>query len=128
MTMTEGTVGRSLRWLLAALAAASGVVHLAFAGEHMDVTWAHGTFFAVVGWAQLALAVAFVVRPDRRVLAAAVALSTAVVAAWVVSRTVGVPFGPDAGEAEPVALADALVTGFEVVLGLVVLVASGHVR
>ena len=33
MTMTEGTVGRSLRWLLAALAAASGVVHLAVAGD-----------------------------------------------------------------------------------------------
>jgi hypothetical protein len=122
MTTTEGTAGPWLRWLLAVLAAAAGVIHLAFAGEHFDVTWGHGAFFAVVGWAQLALAATLVLRPSRGVLAAGAGLSLAVVAAWLVSRVAGVPFGPGAGEPEPVGLADALATGFEVALAVLALV------
>src|SRR5256885_1254726 len=48
MTTNERTVGRYLRWLLAALSLGAGVIHFAVSGEHYDVSWAHGTFFAVV--------------------------------------------------------------------------------
>ena len=132
MTTTEETAGRgphappavqAVPAGLAVLAAAAGVIHLASAGEHADVTWAHGTFFGVVGWAQLALAAALVLRPGRRVLAAGAGLSLVVAAVWAVSRVTGVPFGPGAGEPEPVGLADALATGFEVVLAAVALAA-----
>ena len=50
MTTNERTVGRYLRWLLAALSLGAGVIHFAVSGEHYDVSWAHGTFFAVVAW------------------------------------------------------------------------------
>src|SRR5829696_5428365 len=119
MTTAEGTVGGWLRWLLAALSTAAGVIHLAMVGEHFDVTWAHGTFFAVVGWGQLALGAALALRPDRRVLAGSAALGAGVVGVWAVSRLWGVPVGPHAGTPEPVGLADALSTGFELVIVVV---------
>jgi hypothetical protein len=128
MTTAEGTTGRWLCWMLALLSAAAGVIHLASAGEHFDVTWAHGAFFAVVGWLQVVVAAALVLRPGRRVVALGAALSAGVIATWAVSRTVGVPFGPGAGEPEPVELADAVATACELVflvVGLAVVARPG---
>lgn len=121
MTTTEGTLGRYLRGLLAALATGAGVIHLAMAGEHFDVSAAHGGFFAAVGWLQLAWAVALVVRPERRIVLAGAALSVAVLGVWAVSRLWGVPVGPGAGEPEPVDLADGLASGFEAAIALICL-------
>jgi hypothetical protein len=120
--VTEAIVGRYLRWFLALLSAGCGLVHFAVGGDHFDVSWMHGTFFAVVGWAQLAWAVAIVVAPTRQVLAAGVALNGLTLVVWAVSRTTGMPLGPDAGVAEPVAFADAMVSTFEAVIVAVSLV------
>jgi hypothetical protein len=108
-----GTVGRYLRWLLAAFSVGAGVVHLAVSGEHYDVSWLHGTFFAIVGWLQIAWAVGIVLRPARRLLVAGVVLNAGVISVWVMSRIWGVPVGPDAWTPEAVGLADALSTGLE---------------
>ncbi len=117
MPATEAVVGRYLRWFLAVLSAACGLVHFAMAGEHFDVSWMHGSFFAVVGWLQLAWAVAVVVRPEeRRLLLAGVVLNGGTLAVWALSRTVGLPVGDDAGVAEPVAFADAMTSAFEAVV------------
>jgi hypothetical protein len=118
MTTSDGTVGRYLHWLLVALSLGAGVIHFAASGEHFDVGWRHGTFFAVTAWFQLSWAVAIMVRPARRVLAVGAAANLVVIATWAMSRIWGVPVGPGAWEPEPVALADALATGFEV--GIVV--------
>jgi hypothetical protein len=75
MTTNERTVGRYLRWLLAALSVGAGVIHFAVSGGHFDVGWTHGAFFAVVAWLQLAWAVGVILRPTRRLLAAGVALT-----------------------------------------------------
>lgn len=118
MPANEAVVGRYLRWFLAVVAAACALVHFAAAGDHFDVGWAHGGFFAAAGWLQLVWAVALVARPEeRRLLSAGVVLHGGIVVVWAVSRTVGVPFGDGAG-AEAVGFADALVTAFEVVLVL----------
>jgi hypothetical protein len=107
-------VGRYLRWFLAVLSAACGLIHFAAAGEHFDVSWMHGTFFAVVGWLQLAWGVAVVVRPDeRRLLQAGIVLHGGTLVVWALSRAVGLPVGHDAGVAEPVAFADAMTSAFE---------------
>jgi hypothetical protein len=118
MTTHDGTVGRYLGWFLAALSLGAGGIHFAVAGGHFDVSWWHGTFFAVVGWLQLSWAVAVIVTPTRRLLVLGALGNTAVVATWAVSRLWGVPVGPDAWTREPVSFADALATGFEV--GIVV--------
>jgi hypothetical protein len=114
MTTNDGTVGRYLNRLLVALALGAGVIHFAYSGEHFDVGWAHGTFFAVVAWFQLSWAVAVVARPTRRLLAIGAAGNALVIGTWVVSRIWGVPVGPNAWESESVSLADALATALEV--------------
>jgi hypothetical protein len=125
MTTNERTVGRYLRWLLAALSAGAGVIHFAVSGGHFDIGWTHGAFFAVVAWLQLAWAAGVVLRPTRRLLAAGVILNAGIIGVWIMSRVWGVPIGPEAWTPEPVSLADALSSGFEagiVLLSLAVLV------
>jgi hypothetical protein len=125
MTTNERTVGRYLRWLLAALSAGAGVIHFAVSGGHFDLDWTHGAFFAVVAWLQLAWAVGVVLHPTRRLLTAGVVLNAGIIGVWAMSRIWGVPIGPEAWTPEPVSLADALSSGFEagiVVLSLAVLV------
>lgn len=119
MTTNDGTVGRYLGWFLVALSLGAGVIHFAHAGEHFDLTWYHGTFFAVVAWLQLSWAAAVIVRPTRRLLLLGVLGNLAVIATWVVSRTAGMPFGPTKGESESIALSDGLATGFEVAIVLI---------
>src|SRR5688572_15028400 len=119
MTTNDGTVGRYLGWFLVALSLGAGVIHFAHAGEHFDLTWYHGTFFAVVAWLQLSWAAAIVVKPTRPLLALGALGNAAVVATWIVSRTTGIPFGPTQNVSEDIALADGVSTGFEV--GIVVL-------
>jgi hypothetical protein len=124
MTTNDGTVGRYLGWFLVALSLGSGVIHFAVAGGHFDVSWYHGTFFAVVAWLQLVWATAVIVRPTRRLLGLAALGNSAIIVTWFVSRVWGLPVGPETWEREPVSLADALATGFEagiVVLALAVL-------
>jgi hypothetical protein len=125
MTTNERTVGRYLRWFLAALSVGAGFIHFAVSGGHYDLSWMHGTFFAVVAWLQIAWAVGVILRPTRRLLTAGVVLNAGIIGVWAVSRIWGVPVGPDAWTPESVSLADALSTGFEagiVVLSLAVLV------
>jgi hypothetical protein len=119
MTTTDGTIGRYLRWLLVALSLAAGAIHFAESGTHFDVSWMHGTFFAVVAWLQISWGVAFLVAPTRKLLAAAAIGNTIVIGTWLMSRLWGVPVGPDRWTTEPVALADALATGFEAAIVLV---------
>jgi hypothetical protein len=124
MTTTDGTIGRYLRWLLVALSLAAGAIHFAESGSHFDLSWAHGTFFAVVAWLQISWGVAFLVAPTRKLLAAAAVGNSVVIGTWLMSRLWGVPVGPDPWTTEPVALVDALATGFEaaiVVVSLAVL-------
>lgn len=119
MTTNERTVGRYLRWVFAALSLGAGVIHFAVSGEHYELSWTHGTFFAAVAWLQLSFAIAVVLRPTRRLLAAGVVLNTGVLGVWVMSRVWGAPFGPNPWTPEDVGWADALASGFE--LGIVAL-------
>src|SRR5215210_5512333 len=125
MTTNERTVGRYLRWLLAALSLGAGVIHFSVSGEHYSLSWLHGSFFAVIAWLQLAWAVGVILRPSRRLLAAGVLLNAGIVGVWAMDRIWGLPIGPQAWTPEKIALADALSSGFEagiVVISLAVLV------
>ena len=65
-----------------------------------------GQFFALLALFQLVWAPAVLARPTNLVLASGVLLNLGAIALWVVSRTVGAPFGPHAGEPELVQAAD----------------------
>jgi hypothetical protein len=126
MTTNDRTVGRYLRWLLAALSLGAGVIHFAVSGEHYELSWAHGSFFAVVAWLQLSWAVAVVVRPTRWLLTAGALLNAGILGVWAVSRVWGVPIGPDAWTPEAVGWSDALSSVCE--LGIVALALAVLVR
>ena len=104
------------RMLLALLSLAAAVIHVAVLGEHFAEFFAFGVFFAVVAWLQAAWAVRILVASSRRPLWAAVVGNVVVVAVWVMSRTTGLPIGPEPWVPEPAAFLDVFATILELVL------------
>ena len=104
------------------------------APEHFAEYWLFGVFFVAIAWAQVALAGAVIFFPPRRsrrpVFLVGLTVQTAVVVLWVVTRTWGLPVGPDQWTAEPVAAVDAVCTGFEVAaaVGFAVLASGPRTR
>ncbi len=95
---------------------AAGAINIAAA-----TTIAHGSaqnlaFFWGVGVAQLVWGVVALVRAPRWWLTLGALGNAVVVATWVVSRTVGLPFGAFAGDVLPVGFPDTLSTVFEAVV------------
>lgn len=86
--------------------AGAGAVHLAVVPEHLEAWPAAAVFFVALALAQLATAFLALRRPRRAVWLVAVGLSAATLVLWLVSRAVGLPFGPEAGAPEAVGLAD----------------------
>jgi hypothetical protein len=99
---------------LALLSAAAGAIHVAFAPAHMEESWTHGAFFAAVGLFQIGWALAVLTRRSPAVVRSAV-LNIGVIATWLVSRTIGVPFS-DVEGTEAIGFADVTATAFEAVL------------
>jgi len=100
------TIGSYVRWLAAALSAASAAVHYGYAPHHLQEDWAHGWFFVIIATAQLGFAFLVVTRPTRLLWALATLLNVGIVGTWIVSRTSGLPFGPEALRKEAVGTAD----------------------
>ncbi|MEI7592599.1 MAG: hypothetical protein WCK41_05195 [Actinomycetes bacterium] len=103
-----------LRIALACLLVAGGVIHFAMVPAHAGESLVDGLTFAAAGWIQLILAVALVVRPSRRLLGITIVTSLVFVAAWALSRVVGLPYGAHKGIVEPVSSVDLLTVACEV--------------
>jgi hypothetical protein len=101
------------QWLLAALLLGAGAVHLAMAPPHFGESTVEGVGFLVAAWLQVGLGVAVVLWPSRGVMNAVIAVSTACIAAWGVSRIVGLPFGEHSGHAESVTIVDGMTVAME---------------
>src|SRR5215472_5601762 len=97
----------------------AAAIHFAVAPEHFEEYLPYGLLFAGLGLTQLCLALAVLIAPGRRLYAIASAGMVAVIAIWLASRTVGLPFGPDLGKPERVGLTDLLATLIEVIAVLV---------
>jgi hypothetical protein len=112
-----------LRFTVAVASAGAATIHFAVVDQHLEEYWLFGVFFVAVALAQLAWMMAIVSRPTRPLYVVGVLGNALVVVTWVVSRTIGLPLGPQAGAAEPVGVADAVSTAFElvVVIGTVLL-------
>ena len=108
--------------LLVVLAAAAGIIHAKAFIDHAPHYWLYGAFFGVLAYAQVLWAFAVYRRPgDRRWLMPAALVSLAVVGLWIVTRSVGLPFGPWAGRAEPFGITDITASVNELLLaGLIV--------
>lgn len=112
----SGEYGLAPRLLLASLALAAGAVHLAMAPIHAPQSTTEAIAFAVAGWLQILLAIGLVLRPSRELLVGAILLNAAVIVAYIISRTAGLPFGADPNQAESVQGIDLMVTIFEAAL------------
>ena len=112
-----------VRFAVALASAGAATIHFAVIDQHVAEYWLFGVFFVVVALAQLAWVVAVVSNPTRTVYVVGALGNALIAVTWVVSRTTGLPFGPEAGEPEPVGIADVVSTAFElvIVIGAVVL-------
>src|SRR5262245_59713455 len=111
---------------LAVTSLATAGIHFAVMGEHFREYAAYGVFFSLVAWFQALWAIGVVVAPTRPMLTVGLAVNAAVVVIWIVSRTAGLPIGPEPGTAEPAAFLDVLSTILEI--GIVVVTAILLVR
>ena len=121
-------------WLFvsAALSLAAAIIHMVAAQLYFPLWAGYGFFFVAAATTQLALAILLWVypslwddRPRRGLLLAGVLGNVLIVAMWLITRTVGVPAGPNAGEVLPLSLLDllAVIAEIGVIVAVLMLVA-----
>jgi hypothetical protein len=123
-----GWVAQVVRPSVGLLSVGASLIHFAVIGEHYDEDVLAGLFFVGLSIFQLVWALGVVIRPRRWLLAAGIAVNLAAIVIWAVSRTVGLPFGPESGEAIEVGFGDTVSTAFEVliVFGALILWRAGQ--
>jgi hypothetical protein len=103
---------------LALCSAASAAIHSAVAPEHFREAFVYGVFFLAASTLQAGWAVLFVSRPNRTLLVAGGVGNAAVIILWVLTRTVGLPVGPEIWQPESVGALDVMSTLLELALVL----------
>jgi hypothetical protein len=99
----------------AALSLLAALIHLWVTPEHFEEWWGYGAFFLVSAAAQVLYAPIVLLWPARMVLLGGITGNLAIVALYLLTRTVGIPlFGPEAGEVEGFGFVDVCATASEV--------------
>jgi hypothetical protein len=93
---------------LAALSVGAAAIHFAVVFEHFAEYTLYGVFFLAISWAQVIWPVVLLWRPSRLWLWLGLAGNAIVIAVYVASRTVGLPFGPDLHHPEPAGALDVM--------------------
>lgn len=114
----EGWPAQRLQCAASLLAFVAAATHLIAASEHFGQWWAYGAFFLAVAVGQAVLGVLVLSAPGRRALAVGIASSAGLIGIWAVSRTVGVPVGPEGGQVEPAGALDLIAAAAEGALSL----------
>jgi hypothetical protein len=102
-----------VRLALGAAAIGAGVIHLAFAPEHLTEYLPLGIGFLTAGVLQIGWGAAMVALDSRRLLLAGAAGSLLFVGVYIMTRTIGLPLGPDAFKPETFGAADLLCCALE---------------
>jgi hypothetical protein len=103
---TTWSSSASARGLLAITLLGAACIHFAMVPSHAGEWFAEGVAFALAGWLQVVLAALLVVRPSKPVLWITVVSNLVFIGAWVWTRWVGPPFGPEAGVAHEIGFVD----------------------
>ncbi|MEA2137988.1 MAG: hypothetical protein QOG56_1138 [Solirubrobacteraceae bacterium] len=99
------------------LSIAAGLIHAIAMIDHFSHYWLFGVFFLVLTYGQVLWGLALLRgRSSDRGLRLGAFANLAIVAVWLVSRTLGVPFGPNAGDPEPIGPMDVAATLDQLVL------------
>ena len=121
--------GRTVGQLtVASLSVLAGGIHAWVVPEHYQEYWLFGLFFAVIAFLQGAWAAAVVRRPTHLLQSAGAILSAGLLALWALSRTAGVPIGPEPWHTEPAELLDVVAGVAELGIIVVVLTSLGRRR
>jgi len=107
---------------LFALSVLAGVVHLAVVPEHWQEFRLFGIAFLLMAAFQLGWAAQVARAVSRDVLIAGLFINATLVALWTLSRTIGLPLGPESWAPEPVGLLDSLATASEIAIVVIVLI------
>lgn len=106
------------RRLCAAALVLTAAIHLAVVPEHLEEWPLAAGFFVALAAVELALAVVVLGHPRHRALIAGVVVSAASVALWALSRSVGLPAGPERFVAEAALAPDVASTTLELLSAL----------
>lgn len=106
------------RQALALASVGAGAIHLALGPEHLSAWAVLGAGFYVSGALQVLGGAWLLLTESRRLLVLGAAGSLLLLGVWVMSRTTGLPLGPQAWAAEPVGRADLLCVALESVVAL----------
>jgi hypothetical protein len=104
------------RWWAAFASLGAGLIHLAVVSEHVAEWWLYGAFFLALGVVQIAWAVHTMEGDALPVPRLFATVNAAVIGLWFVSRTIGLPVGPEPWEAEAVGRADVVASALEAVV------------
>src|SRR5215210_5714038 len=111
---TALTIETTLRVMAFAALLVGAAIHAAVIDAHFREWAPEGVFFIGLGLVQAGLAVAVLLRPSRLVAWAIIDVGMAAAGLWAVTRTLGLPVGPEPGEVEAVGVADVLCTVTEI--------------
>lgn len=103
---------------LALLSAASGAIHSAVSAEHFQEAFIYGAFFLAASTSQAAWAALLVYRPTRTLLIAGAVGNATTIILWTLTRTVGLPFGPQPWQPETIGTLDVTSTLLELAIVL----------
>lgn len=120
------TTQSSLSVSAAVLAIAAGLIHLAVIPHHAGEFVPSGIALGVVAGLQFAIGLAAVTGRWSALLPGATAFTLSVIAVWLLSRTAGIPIGPQPWTPEPIGLADGTATALEILLVGTLIIASRH--
>ena len=105
-----------LRIALALLSVDTALVHFAVIEQHFGEYWLYGAFFVGIGVFELVWALVVMVAPSRLLYWTGVLVNILTIAAYIVTRTVGLLVGPSANQTEKIGFGDLTATAFEAVL------------
>lgn len=98
----------------AGLAFAAALIHLWATPEHLAQWWGYGAFFVATAAGQGAFGVALLRRVTQPLVLAGIWANAAIIALYIVTRTLGLPLGPQNGMVEDAGMLDMLSTVAEV--------------
>jgi hypothetical protein len=112
----------------AVLSIVAGMIHAAVVPEHLAEKWVFGAFFILAAVFQIAWAIVVVFRPSAIVYTTGALANGAIIAVWALSRTIGLPIGPEAWVPEPLSTVDLTTTLMELLLVVSVVLARARSR
>lgn len=125
MSATAESPGKTAAWdgpaiplvgSLLALSAVAGIIHLAVVPEHWEEFRPFGAAFVAMAVFQIGWAATMARAVSRTGLLVGLAVNAGLIAIWGISRTTGLPIGPD--HVESVGTLDSLATGAEMAIVL----------